>query len=310
MTILCVTPNPAIDRTLIVPGFVAGRVWRAICVHAACGGKGVNVARTLTRLGKPACCAGPLGGHAGRVAAERAEAEGLVARWTPVAGETRTCVIVADGAGEATVVNEPGPVLSPEEWSRFSRDVKEAARDTQAVCISGSLPCRAPTRAMAELIAAAGNGGRRPVWVDSSGAALDDALMARPFGVKINGDEAAALLGREVRVESGALTAALDIAARGPVLVAITLGHAGAVMVGEAGSWHAATPPIAAVNPVGSGDSFLAGLVAGFTDGLGPKEALRLAIACGAANAQSEHAGIVEGEVVRELMNATEARAL
>jgi hypothetical protein len=47
MTIVCVTPNPAIDRTLIVPGWRVGEVQRPERIIVATGGKGLNVARTI-----------------------------------------------------------------------------------------------------------------------------------------------------------------------------------------------------------------------------------------------------------------------
>ena len=126
MRVLCVTPNVSVDRVMTVPGFAAGGVWRAQSVHAVCGGKGVNVARAVRRLGHDALCAGPIAGHAGRYAAEQAAAEGLNACWTVGPGETRTCTIVVhDGA--STVINEPGSALPRQDWRRFVGDVVRAA---------------------------------------------------------------------------------------------------------------------------------------------------------------------------------------
>lgn len=317
VTIVCVTPNPAIDRTLVVPGFavapVAGRVFRAARVHAAAGGKGLNVARALLRLGRPALCAGPLGGATGRLVADRAAAEGIEGRWTWIAGETRTCVIIlgtVDGCegGEdraATVINEPGPVLSAHDWARFSSDVAAAAGTSDAVCISGSFPpARAPGE-VAQLIAAAARACRGPLWVDTSGAALAEAVSAVPAGIKINGDEAGALLGRTVGTADDALRAARDICAQGLAGICVTLGANGAVLCTADGAWHATPPPIDAVNAVGSGDCFLAGLVAGLVGAMRPADALRRAVACGTANALGEHASDIEERQVQTLAAGT-----
>jgi 1-phosphofructokinase family hexose kinase len=309
MTILCVTPNVAIDRTLSVPGFTAGGVWRASAAGAAAGGKGLNVARALLRLGQPVRCAGPLGGCTGRRVAELAEKEGLPARWTWIGGETRTSVIVVGDGGETTVINEPGPVLSVGEWERFVADVADAASEAAAVCISGSLPPGSPSGGLARLIAAAGAGGR-PVWLDTSGAALAEAVAAAPSGIKINAEEAVVLLGRPVRDPAEALAAARDIRRRRPDRVAITMGAEGAVLASGGGDWYASAPRIDAVNPVGSGDCFLAGLVAGLTDGRGEAEALRLATACGAANAMTSRAGAIEPAHLARLLERTRVRAV
>jgi 1-phosphofructokinase family hexose kinase len=242
--------------------------------------------------------------------AELADAEGLPARWTWIEGETRTSVIVVGDSGETTVINEPGPVLSEQEWKRFTADVADAASEAVAVCISGSLPAGSPAGALARLIAAAGGLAGRPVWVDTSGAALAEAVAAAPSGVKINAEEAGVLLGRRARDPAEALAAAQEIRRRGPGAVAITLGGEGAVLATAAGAWQASAPAVVPVNPVGSGDCFLAGLVAGLADGRGEAEALRLATACGAANAMTSRAGAIEPADLTELLERTRVHAV
>lgn len=296
--ILTVTPNVALDRTLRVPGFTAGGVWRARDVHTAAGGKGLNVARALLRLGRPARCTGLVGGDAGRQVAMLAEAERLSAHWTWIVGETRTSVIVVGDGGQSTVINEPGPLLAEAEWARFVDDVATAASECRFVCISGSLPAGCPPGGLARLIAAA---GAERVWVDTSGPALAEAVAVAPFGIKINGEEAQALLGSPIRNPREAIWAAHEILRRGPSAVAITMGSGGAVMVNSEGSWRATAAPIKAVNPVGSGDCFLAGLLGALSEDRGEAEALRLATATGAANALALHAGDIEPAQVERL---------
>jgi fructose-1-phosphate kinase PfkB-like protein len=66
--------------------------------------------------------------------------------------------------------------------------------------------------------------------------------------------------------------------------VIVTLGRDGAVTATPDGGWWARPPDIQAVSPVGSGDSLLAGVTVALLDGLPFAEALRLGVACGAAN--------------------------
>jgi fructose-1-phosphate kinase PfkB-like protein len=49
--IVTVTPNPAVDKTVVIPGFKAGAMNRASAERVEIGGKGINVARNLVRLG-------------------------------------------------------------------------------------------------------------------------------------------------------------------------------------------------------------------------------------------------------------------
>lgn len=308
MHILCVTPNVSIDRTLLVPGFAAGGVWRAAEVTAACGGKGVNVARAVVALGHRATCVGLLRGHMGRLASESAAAEGLEAEWTWAEGESRTCVIIVGANGATSVVNEPGCPISAADWERFTADVAEAARSVSAVCISGSVPPGIPEGGFRDLIDRAGHHGC-PVWIDASGAALAEAVAdaptAMPFGIKINGREAATLVGQPVASAESAAIAADAIRRGGIRNVAITLGAAGAVLVSDEARLWARPPAIAAANAVGSGDCFLAGLMAGWQESGSPEEALLLATAAGAANALRSTVGFSTTDVARLLMETT-----
>ncbi len=320
--LLCVNPNVSIDRTLVVPGFRHGAVWRAQRVLAVCGGKGLNVARVAQRLGRRAMCCGFLAGPTGRVAAALAEREGLAAHWTWVEGDSRTCVMIVDtdgggdgggDGGEATVINEPGPPVTAAGWQHLAGDVTEQAAHAGTVCLCGSLPPGVPAGGFAGLIRDLGMAGV-PVWVDTSGAALAEAADSAPAGLKVNAAEVGHLLGRPVPDEPrGAAQVASALRRRGPDTphtVVVTLGAAGAVLVDGAGAWAVRPPAITAVSAVGSGDAFLAGLVGGLLDGLATPEALRHAAACGAANALQVGGGQVEPADVARLERATVVEAM
>src|SRR5262249_51167460 len=150
-----------------VPGLEPGDVRRAASVRVVAGGKGINVARALSALGVEPRCMGPLGGASGRLLADLAAAEGLGAAWTWADVETRSCLILVDTqAGRATVVNEPGPRLSVDDWRRVRADVLEQAAAVRTVCLSGSLPPGVPPEELAGLCRSLVDLGRAP-WADS-----------------------------------------------------------------------------------------------------------------------------------------------
>jgi tagatose 6-phosphate kinase len=66
-------------------------------------------------------------------------------------------------------------------------------------------------------------------------------------------------------------------------------------------AWRIHSPKIEVVSPIGSGDSFAAGLAAGLMRGEPLYEAARLGAACGAANAATPVAGFVRAEDVERL---------
>jgi 1-phosphofructokinase family hexose kinase len=301
MFVLSVTPNVAIDRTLEVPGFVSGGVWRAQSVRATCGGKGINVARAVVGLGHRAACAGLLAGHTGRLAAATARDEGLEGAWTWIPGESRTCVIILGGDDATTVINEPGTLIAPLDWVRLEQDVAAAAARADVVCISGSLPPGAPPGGLTRLVTAA-RGSGRPVWVDTSGAALKEAVHAAPVAIKVNVGEAEEMLQYAVPTTDYAAQAALELSRRCAAAVAITLSGEGAVLATDGRVWTAWPPRVRVVSPVSSGDCFLAGLVLGMAEESDPGAALRRGVAAGTASVLSAKAGEIDPERYAELV--------
>lgn len=287
--ILCVTPNVAIDRTLMVPNFERGTVQRVGQVLAQAGGKGLNVARALRTIGGDPLVMGLLGGHNGRFAAEQVTREGLPAVWTWFEGETRLSTAIVAGAGEVTVLNENG-VVQPADWHNLTADVLHNLHGVSLVCISGSLPLGVPDGAPGDLVTAVQAAGV-PVWVDTSGTPLRNAVASVPAGVKVNGLEIGGLLGQTVDDPASAAEAARTLRERGIETVVITLGARGAVFADAAGAVFVAAPKIEPVSDVGSGDSFLAGLVQALASGASGADALRHGIAAGAANALVAGAG-------------------
>ncbi|MGQ0603276.1 MAG: 1-phosphofructokinase family hexose kinase [Anaerolineales bacterium] len=286
--ILCVTPNPALDRILTAPGYRTEDVVRVRQSVALAGGKGNNVARAIRTLSPrtPVVCAGFLGGSTGRAVAALAERDGFEAAWTWIEGETRTCTILVDPeARVSTAVNEPGPDVTVEAWACLHTDVLRAAQSADWICISGSLPPGSPLNAFSQLIHTL-TALQRPVLVDTSGPALLAALDARPTAIKINAHEAGALLGQAGDDIPSVTQMAQSLVRRYALkFVALTLAAKGAVWVTENRCWQATPPVIEATNTVASGDAFFAGMVTALSAGAAPEQALRSAVAAGAANA-------------------------
>ncbi len=191
--ILAITPNPALDRTVIVAGLTLGSVHVAAAGHQKAGGKGLNVARAVRSLGGDVIAAGPIGGVAGVSIDALATDEGLRTLFTRISGESRTCTILTDGVGTSTVVNEPGPDVSESEWRRFVGDVASAAADSQLVTISGSLPPSAAPGSLASLSEACPQDDEY-VWIACDPKWMDEALRAGR-AIKVNHHEEGGSLG-------------------------------------------------------------------------------------------------------------------
>ena len=139
--IVTVTLNAAIDRTLVVPNFQPGQRHRASVGFPSAGGKGINVARALKRLGAPVVCTGLAGGRTGTLLVEELTNEGILNDFVRIRAESRTSIAVLDPTSNAyTEINEWGPEVSAEELAILREKLAYLAQRAEFVVLSGSLP--------------------------------------------------------------------------------------------------------------------------------------------------------------------------
>ena len=311
--ILCVTLNPCLDKTLTVPPWEPGDSIRGLAVREVVGGKGNNVARALTRLGRTArpvtFLGGPVGAHC--EALLRGE-DGLDPLVTPTEAPTRIILTArTEGTSEQTAFFDPDPAISASEAEALYNRVEGALTEggVTAMSLSGSSPS-APTHGLyADLIALA-RSRRVPVVLDSYGPALDAIWGFWPDVMQLNRREAAAHL-RRPQVDDPGVFALLDRWASHGVECGVVTDGPGPVLALYRGRRYRVIPPaIEPVNPIGSGDCLLAGLIDASLSSLDPEPALRHALACAVANALVWDAGAIEPERVRDLEGAVEVEHL
>ncbi len=297
--ILTVTLNAALDVTYSLDHAKLGGVNRVTAVSSRAGGKGINVARTLAALGEAGIISGFAGGAAGRAIREDAAATGLLDRLTPIAGESRRTLTIAE-RDRVTLLNEPGPQVSDQEWKRFVEEFGLLARDCRAVVLSGSLPPGVPEDAYA-VLARMAKRASVPSLLDADGEALRAGLRGRPEVVKPNADELASLTGRPCRTVSELVAAAGDLRSAGAEAVVVTRGPGGLLAATDEGTWVGAAPQHMSGNATGAGDAVAAALALGLADGRPWPDRLTDALAIGAAAVAGALAGDVDLDVYRRL---------
>src|SRR5262245_51734904 len=158
-TLVCIVPNPSIDKTAEVDRIELGRIHRPDHLLAVPGGKGLNVARAAAALGVPVEAVLLLAGHAGRWMDEELTRLGIGHAVAWAAGETRTCLSILDrGTGELTEFYEAGVEVKPDAWQQFTAAATStierghASRAEVVVAISGSFPPGGPAEAAAALV--------------------------------------------------------------------------------------------------------------------------------------------------------------
>lgn len=268
-TILSITPNPLLDF-LATGTITPGKTTRVTAFTSIAGGKGVNMARVLARHGHRSIAAGFLGsGHESRFAQLLAD-DGIENAFTPVAAPARIGFQVCDAnRSRSTAVLESGFAVSAAEIRSFFRQFRNQASRVDLVIVGGSVPspsCLQLIKHICDICAQL----RTPCWVDSYGPAMDVALAGPhpPLVAKPNHDEygrSRAWLGcRELHLTDGAK----------PIKIRCPEGF-----------FRVVPPAVNEINPIGSGDCYLAALAHARLSNWALTTQFAYAAAAGAANA-------------------------
>ncbi|HEX6711905.1 MAG TPA: 1-phosphofructokinase family hexose kinase [Thermoleophilaceae bacterium] len=312
--ILTVTLNAAIDRTLAVPNFHVGRRHRAVEQTAVAGGKGVNVARALKALGRPVLATGAAGGGTGARIIELLDDEGIANDFLRINEESRMSTAVIDPTdGVTTEINERGPALSNAERERAVERILYLAQGAQIVVLCGSLPRGVPVELYGQLVEELRRLGVTTV-LDTEGEPLRVGTRACPELVTPNLIEAEELVGHEFADDEDRLSGVREIVALGARDAIITYESGCVALVGgdsaERVAYRVTVEPREPLSPIGAGDAFLAGYVAGLYAGQGAEDCLRLAAACGAESVRHVGAGVIDPREVERLLPEVKAERL
>ena len=285
--IVTVTLNAAVDRTLLVPNFLLGHRHRASVGFLSAGGKGINVGRALKRIGVPVVCTGLAGGRNGTLLVEELTQEGILNDFVRIRGESRTSTAVLDPTSNVyTEINEWGPEVAEDELDTLREKLAYLTQGAEFVVFAGSLPRGVEAEFFSEVVRDAGRRHQLAV-VDTDGEPLRVGTAAEPYLVAPNLREAEELVGHEF-VDDEDLASALDeIAELGARNVLITLETGCYALLREDRNevrLRARVPELEPVSRIGAGDTLLAGFLAARAAGRSFEDAVRSAVATGAAS--------------------------
>jgi 1-phosphofructokinase family hexose kinase len=302
--IITVTLNAAIDKTLEVPNFQLGRRHRSVAQTTMPGGKGVNVARAIKRLGQPVVATGFAGGPTGTRVVELLTEESILSDFVRIREESRTNTAVLDPTnGEQTEINERGPTVSDQEVELFCDKLLYLAQGAQVCVFAGSLPRGVESDIYARLIRELRRLGVTTV-LDSDGEPLRQGVRAEPTIVTPNVLEAEELVGHEFNDDEDRVIAVREMVELGAREAVMTTHDGCCAQVLENGGtqlYRVRLDPLEPRAAVGSGDAFLAGYVSARYGGASPAECLRFGVACGAESTQHLGAGVLERRAVERL---------
>lgn len=282
--IYTVTLNPSIDYIVRLDELKTGITNRTTSEEYYIGGKGINVSCVLAELGIKSTALGFVAGFTGEAIEKGLKNPKITADFiTLKSGISRINIKIK--AGEETEINCQGPHIDEEELLNLF-DKIDNIQSGDTLIIAGNIPNTLPDDVYERIIERLDRKDVRIV-VDATKKLLVNSLKYKPFLIKPNRQELSEIFDTTVKTESDVVKYAQELQKIGAKNVLVSLGGDGALLVDEFGKVHkeGVIKGHKVLNTVGSGDSMVAGFVAGCIDKNDYAYALKLGSACGNATA-------------------------
>ena len=296
--IYTVTLNPSIDYIVRLDELKTGITNRTTSEEYYIGGKGINVSCVLAELGIKSTALGFVAGFTGEAIEKGLKNPKITADFISLkSGISRINIKIK--AGEETEINCQGPHIDDEELLNLF-DKIDNIQSGDTLILAGNIPNTLPDDVYVRIIERL-RGKNVQLVIDATKKLLVNSLKYKPFLIKPNRQELSEIFNTTVKTESDAVKYAQELQKMGARNVLVSLGGDGALLVDEYGKLHKEGVVKGKVlNTVGSGDSMVAGFVAGWIEKEDYAYALRLGSACG--NATAFLNGLATREKIEELL--------
>lgn len=297
--IYTVTFNPALDYILELDKLEIGKIQKSKTELILPGGKGINVSTVLTNLEIDNIALGYKAGFVG------AELERLLRNMKVKTDfidleEGNSRINVKISGEEETAINTNGPQISENKILELLEKLK-TLNENDYLVLSGSIPSSIKDD-IYEKICSIVKKQNVKIVVDATKNLLVQALKYNPFLIKPNNEELGEIFGVEIHTKEDAYLYGKKLKEMGAQNVLVSMGKIGAALIDEAGQeYFLKSPEGKRVNTVGSGDSMVAGFIAGFLKYNNYNDALRMGVSAGSASALSKY--LATKEEVYNLFN-------
>jgi len=297
---LAVCMNPTLQKTLVFSNLIPDSVNRTGEYSLDASGKGVNVCRVLTQLGKEACHLTQLGGPLRSLFLELCGRDGLRVEWVESSSPIRfCCTIINKEQKTVTELVEESEEVAEGTGGLLFEKFSKLIPAYSSLIISGTKAKGFPDNLIPEMVKMARERGCR-IILDVRGHDLLKSLQFGPDLVKPNLYEfistfAPALLSEKntdtIKKEAGKIWA--ELYEKHPCALVLTRG--------DKPLWYAEKGELAEysfksvehLNTTGSGDAFTAGLAAALEEGASLADAVAEGSRCGALNAALLKPGVI-----------------
>lgn len=283
--IYTVTLNPSLDYVMHLDNLEVSGVNRSKKEEVYPGGKGINVSIVLNNLRIPNKALGFIAGFTGNE----------IDRIMKQLGTSTDFIMLDQGisrvnvkleAGKETEINGMGPRITPADVRELYAKLDEI-QDGDFLVLAGSIPNSVPDSIYQDIMKELSHKNIHIV-VDATKNLLLNVLKYKPFLIKPNHIELAQMFNVTLSSDEEIVTYARKLQEMGAQNVLISMGGDGSILITSDGEVVKITVPKGTVvNTVGSGDSMVAGFIAGYLKSKDLKQALKFATATGSATAFS-----------------------
>ena len=300
--IITVCLNPAVDKTMTVDCFVPGGINRVLSVRRDPGGKGINVAKMVHRLGGETLALGIVGGETGSYIRSVFDETGVPHDFVYRDEPTRVNYKITDRRQlNTTELNEPGAPVTQEQIEQVWKTIEKHAAAGDTVLLAGTNPPGMPDDTLAQWIEKL-NARGVVTALDTSGEPLKLGLAAKPRIIKPNLAELSEFFGEELHYVRDTIAAAKQVVQSGVERVIASMGGEGALFVTKDCALRGYGLRVPVQSTVGCGDVMLASLLYDLQRGLSWEETARRSIATGTANAMCSGTEPPDPEKIEELV--------
>lgn len=305
MKILTLTMNPTVDVSSSVENVAANRKLRCNTPRYDPGGGGINVSRAIKKLGGSSVALYPSGEPTGSVLEKMLSDQEIDQRPIPIKNSTRENLAVLETSSDQQYrFVMPGPEMAEHEWQECLNTAISADNKPDFIVASGSLPPGVPKDFYGRLAEQAIKQDIKLV-VDTKGQALEKALHKGLYFIKPNFREFQELAGREIKDEKEREKAAKEMIETYHLeFLVISLGAAGALFTSRDECQRIHAPVVDIKSKVGAGDSMVAGIVLGLSQGMEIGRAIRLGVAAGASAVATPGSELCRRDSTEELFEA------
>ena len=296
--IYTITFNPALDYIINVPGYTEGVVNRTSKEKILAGGKGINVSTVLKNLGYENKALGFISGFTGQMLVGMLDELGVLSDFITLS-EGFTRINVKIKADVETEINGQGPDITDGAIAELFKKL-EALNDNDILVLAGSIPNTLPATMYCNIMERLKDKNLKIV-VDATGSLLTDTLKYKPFLIKPNNFELGEIVGKDLKTDDEIAAAARELQSMGARNVLVSMGDKGAMLLSEDNKvYRYEAPKGNVVNTTGSGDSMVAGFIAGYLEKGDYEYALKMGLSAGSASAFSQN--LATGEEVRTVL--------